>query len=82
MHIDDVPFLGDSHVVLGILSSCVACGLSYFTWTIPPFPSFLSLLVGFDKRVMKVCVDIMGLGSLGIFLGPLNEVSDSTINIL
>jgi hypothetical protein len=67
VHIDDVPFLGDSYVVLGILSSCVACGLSYFTWTIPPFLSFLYLMVGLDKRVMKVCVDIMGLGSWEYF---------------
>jgi hypothetical protein len=37
---------------LGILFSCVACQPSYFTWTIPPFPSFLFLLMGFDKKVM------------------------------
>jgi hypothetical protein len=25
VHIDDLPFLGDAQVALGILSSCVAC---------------------------------------------------------
>jgi hypothetical protein len=30
-HIDDFPFLGDAHVVLGILSSCVVRQPSYLT---------------------------------------------------
>jgi hypothetical protein len=50
-HIDDLPLLGDAHVALGILSSCVTCQPSYFTWTILPY-SFLSLLASFDKKVM------------------------------
>jgi len=39
--INDLPFLGDTQVVLGILSSYVACQPSYFTWKIPFFfPSY------------------------------------------
>jgi hypothetical protein len=30
-HIDDLPSLGDAHVALGILSSCVARRPFYFT---------------------------------------------------
>jgi len=50
-HINDLPLLGNAHVALGILSSYVTCQPSYVTWTISSY-SFLSLLVGFDKRVM------------------------------
>ncbi len=41
-HIDDLPLLGDAHVALGILSSCVVHRPFYLTWTIPPPSSFLS----------------------------------------
>jgi hypothetical protein len=51
VNVDNLFFLGDAQVALGILSSCVACQPSYFTWTIPS-SSFLSRLVNFDKRVM------------------------------
>jgi len=51
-HIDDLPFLGNILVALGILFSCIACRPSYFTWIVLHFSSFLSLLVGFDGRVM------------------------------
>ncbi len=30
VHIDDVPLMGDAHVALGILSSCVIYRLFYF----------------------------------------------------
>jgi hypothetical protein len=70
MHIDNFPFLGDAHVDLGILSSCVTYRPSYFTWTILLSFSFLSLLVGFDKRVMQVCGDIMGPGFGSLFKAP------------
>jgi hypothetical protein len=33
--------------------------------------SFLYFLVGFDKKVMQVCGDIMGLGAWESFQGPL-----------
>jgi hypothetical protein len=49
---DDFPFLGDAHVGLGILSSCIVHQPFYFTWTIPLASSFLYFLVGFDKRIM------------------------------
>ncbi len=52
MHIDDLPLLGDAQVALGILSSCVIRQPSYLTWTMPSSSSFLSFLVGFNKRVM------------------------------
>ncbi len=71
VHIDDFPLLGDAHVTLGIFSSCVDCRPSYLTWIIPPFFPFLSLLVGFDKKNMQVCGDIMGLGLWESFQGPL-----------
>jgi hypothetical protein len=53
VHIDDLFFLGNAQVALGILSSCVARQPFYLTWIILPFSFFLlSLLVGFDKKVM------------------------------
>jgi len=69
--IDDLPFLRNVLVALGILFSCIACRPSYFTQTIPPFSSFLSLLVGFDGRAMQICGDIMGPRSWESFQGPL-----------
>jgi hypothetical protein len=48
---DDFLLLGNAQVALGILSSCVICQPSYFTWIILPFSSFLFLLVNFDKEV-------------------------------
>jgi hypothetical protein len=60
VHIDDLPLLGNTHVVLGILSSCVACRPFYFTLTIPP-SSFMYFLVSFDMRVMQLCGDIMSM---------------------
>ncbi len=70
-HMNNLPFLGDSQVVLGILFSCVAHQPFYLTWTIPPPSSFLSLLAGFDGRVMHVYGDIMGPRSWEFFQGPL-----------
>jgi len=51
-HIDDLPLLGDAQVALGILASCVACLPSYLIRTVPPFFFFMSLLTGFDRRIM------------------------------
>jgi len=51
-HIYDIPFLGNTQVVLGILSSCVTYQPSYFTWTIFPSSSFLFFLMNFDKIIM------------------------------
>jgi hypothetical protein len=68
-HINDLSFLGDAQVTLGIMSSCVAHWASYLTRTIPP--SFLSILAGFNKKVMQVCGDIMGLGLWEFIQGPL-----------
>jgi hypothetical protein len=61
VHINDLPFLRDAQVALGILSSYVACRPSYFTRTLPP--SFFCFLANFDKKVMQVCENIMGPGS-------------------
>jgi hypothetical protein len=69
-HINNLILLEDTHVALGILSSCVACWPFYFTWTIPP-SLFMSLLASFDKRIMQVCGDIMGPRSWEFFQGPL-----------
>ncbi len=73
-HVDDLPLLGDTHVALGTLFSCVARRPFYFTRTILFFSSFQSFLVGFDEKVMQVCGDIMGLGSWESFKGPLRSV--------
>jgi hypothetical protein len=51
VHVDDLPLLGDAHVALGIMFSCVTHQPSYLTWTIHP-SSFLFLLTGFNKRIM------------------------------
>jgi hypothetical protein len=51
-NIDDFLFLENAWVALGILSSCVICRPYYFTRTILLSFSFLSLLEGFDKRIM------------------------------
>jgi hypothetical protein len=51
-HIDDLPLMGDTHVTVGILSSCVACRPFNLTWTILSYFSFMSLLTNFDKRIM------------------------------
>jgi hypothetical protein len=52
MHINDILLLGDAQVVLGIFSSCITCQPFYFTQTIFPSSSFLSLLANFDKKIM------------------------------
>jgi hypothetical protein len=62
VHIDDLLLLRDTHIALGILTSCVTHKPLYLTWTIPSSSSFLSLLAGFSKRVMQVCGDIMSPG--------------------
>jgi hypothetical protein len=68
---DDFLFLGDVHVGLGILSSCIIHRPSYFTRTILLYFSFLYFLVGFNRRIMQICGDIMGLRSWESFQGPL-----------
>jgi hypothetical protein len=72
-HIDDLPFFGNTQVALGILFSCVIHQPSYFIYTIPPFSSFPSLLVNFDRKVMQICGDIMGPGSWEFIRGPLTR---------
>jgi hypothetical protein len=54
-HIDDFPLLGNAHVVLGILFSCVVHRPFYVTRIILPYSSFVFLLTNFDRRVMQVC---------------------------
>jgi hypothetical protein len=67
VHINDLPLLGDIYIVLGILSSCVIHEPFNLTRTILPSSSFLSLLTSFNKRIMHVCGDIMGLRSWEYF---------------
>jgi hypothetical protein len=78
VHIDDLPFLGNAQAVLGILSSCVACQPSYFTWTILPSCLFW--------RVSKGSYACMwghyGSKIMGIFSRPLSKPSSSTTDIL
>jgi hypothetical protein len=74
-HIDDLPFLGDAHVALDILSSYATHRPSYLTWIVPLSFSFLCFLTSFDKRVMQVCGDIMGPRSWESFRGPLTRRS-------
>jgi hypothetical protein len=70
-HIDDLLLLGDTHVTLGILYSCVTYQPSYLTQIIPPSSPCLSLLASFDRKVMKVCGDIIGPRSWESFQCPL-----------
>ncbi len=79
MHIIDLFLLGDAHVALGILSSCVTHQPFYHTWITFP-SSFSSFLVGFDMRVMQVWGHY-GSRIVGVFLGPFNETSGLTIDI-
>ncbi len=61
-HIDDLSFLGNAQITLGILLSCVICQPFYLTRIIPP-SFFLFLFASFDRIIMQACGDIMGLGS-------------------
>jgi len=70
-HIDDLSFLQDAQVALGVLFSYVAHRLSYLTRTVSPFSSLLFLLVGFDKRIIEICGDIIDPKSWESFQGPL-----------
>jgi hypothetical protein len=72
-HIDDLLLLGDAQVALGILASCVTYLPSYLTQIVPPSFSFMSLLAGFNMRVMQICGDIMGPCSWESFQGPLTR---------
>ncbi len=73
MHTDNLLLLGDAHVVLGILFSCVTCQPSYFTWTIFLLFSFLFFLASFDEKIMQICGDIMGPRAWEFFQGPLTR---------
>ncbi len=70
-HIDDLPFFGNTKVTLHILFSCVTYQPPYFTQTIFLSFSFPFLLASFNKKVMQICGDIMGLGSWEFIQGPL-----------
>jgi hypothetical protein len=76
VHIDDLPFLGDTQISLGILFSCVVCQFSYLTRTILPSFSFLFLLVGYACMWRHY-----GFSILGIFSGPFSEALGLTIDI-
>jgi hypothetical protein len=69
-HIDDLFFLRDTQISLGILSSCVTRQPSHPIWTIPPSSSFLFFLASFDWKIMHACRDIMGLRSWESIQGP------------
>jgi hypothetical protein len=51
-HINDLFFLKDAHVTLGILSLCVTCQPFYFTWTI--FQIFFSYNF-WQVSIKKLC---------------------------
>jgi len=54
-HIDDLLFLGDPQISLGILSSCATRQPSHLIWTILPSSSFLffwQILIG------KLCMHV------------------------
>ncbi len=71
MHIDDLLLLGNTQVALEILSLNVIHRPSYFIWTILLSFYFLSLLVGFNKKVLQVCGNNMGFGSCKSIQGPI-----------
>jgi hypothetical protein len=60
-HINNLPLLRGAHIALSSLSSCVTCQPSNLTWTIFFSSSFLSFLASFNRKVMLVCEEIMGL---------------------
>ncbi len=65
-HINDLLFLGDAHVALGILFSCVIYKPPYFTWIIfISFPSCFFWWVSIGKLCMYVeTLWVQGCGSL------------------
>jgi hypothetical protein len=78
-HIDDLPFLVNAQVVLGILFSCVIHQPFYFTLTISHF----FFWVFFGKFQQESFVGIWGHFEskiVGGFLGLFNEVLGSTSN--
>jgi len=78
-HINNLPFLGNDQVVLGILSSCVARQPSYFTRTIPP-PS--CLFRGFRRENYVGMWGHYGSKIVGVFLKPFNKVLGLSTDIL
>jgi hypothetical protein len=62
-HINDFLLLGDTHVAVGIMSSSIACQPFYFIWTIFPSFSFLFFFASFNRKIIYVYGDIMGLRS-------------------
>jgi hypothetical protein len=54
-HINGLPLLRDTHVVLDILSSCIVRRFSYLTQAIYPSFFVLFLLANFDKIVIQIC---------------------------
>ncbi len=60
VHIDNFPFLINVQVTLGIFSSCVVHRPFYLTQTTLLPSSSLSILAGFNERIMHVCEDITG----------------------
>jgi len=72
-HIDDLPFLWDTQVTLGILSSHVICQSFYFIWTVPFPSSFLFLLVNMCGHY--------GSKVLGVYSGFLSEAPSSIPNL-
>jgi len=70
-HIDDLPFLGNSQVTLGILSSCVN-RQPYFIRTIP----FFSFLFFFGEFQQESCASMWGhyrSKVMGVYSRPFNE---------
>jgi hypothetical protein len=62
-HIDDLPLLGDAHVCFEYF--VLMCSSSTFVFHLDNIFVFflLSFLVSFNRKIMQVCGDIVGLGS-------------------
>jgi hypothetical protein len=67
---------------MGILSSCVVRQPFYLIRTIFPSSSFLSFLAGFNRKIMSLCRDMMGLGSWEFIQGLLPKTSSAITDFL
>jgi hypothetical protein len=59
VHIDNFLFWAVQTLHWAFFSHVSFVDIFYLTQTIPPFSSFLSFLVNFNKKLMQVCEDIM-----------------------
>jgi len=73
VHINDLHLLRDTHVALGIMSSCVTHRPFYFTRII--LPSFSFVFFGKFQQQIYVCMwGHYGSKVMGVHSGPFSEM--------